>query len=391
MDQAGAPRRAGASRHFTAAEIRAVMEGDGGVKGMLPARCYYDDALYREEVARILKKNWLCVGRWDWAEKPGDYFTLRMFDEPLVIVRDRAGELHALINACQHRWAQVVPDGAGNAQMLVCPYHSWTYELDGRLRGVSVKPMPNLDVKTCRLPALRLEEWGGFIFVNFDERAAPLGPQLQGLDEVVGRFGLATHRTGGRTAYDAPWNYKFSFETGYEAYHNEGVHKSLLGGTAALHTPLAYGEIWGAYHAVYPPSWRGKFPFGRPPWLPAAEEEAYVNDAIFFGIYPNFVAFCSPHQISFITTEFGAVAANRATTAIAFADWAYGRPGADEMMAKDVEAMKAVQDQDTAGCRMLQGGIRSSYNRRSMVHPDLEPQLSHYYAWWMNEFARNGD
>ena len=73
---------------FTALEVQAVREGIDELKGMLPARCYYDEAIYKFEVERVLKTNWLCVGRWDWAEKPGDYFTTRMFDEPIVIVRD---------------------------------------------------------------------------------------------------------------------------------------------------------------------------------------------------------------------------------------------------------------------------------------------------------------
>jgi phenylpropionate dioxygenase-like ring-hydroxylating dioxygenase large terminal subunit len=373
--------------HLSELEIKAVREGIDGIKGMMPARFYYDQGIYDYEVEHILKKNWLCVGRWDWAKEPGDYFTARSFGEPILIIRDREGELHALVNVCQHRWAQVVPDGAGKTQLLVCPYHSWTYELDGRLRGVSVQDVPNFDKSTCRMPSLRLEVWKGFVFINFDPDAAALGPQLTGLDALIGRFGVGEFKTGGRTDYDTTWNYKFSFETGYEAYHHEGVHKSILAGTAHYYHPLAYGEIWGAYGGAHPTlgERRPPHPFGPPPWLAPNELESFQDISIFVAVYPNLITFINSHQVTYITTEFQSVDANRATTANAFAPWAWERPNAQAVIAGQIEMMKAVQDQDTAGCRMLQGGIRSSYNRRSIVHP-LEPQLSHYYNWMLDQY-----
>jgi len=373
---------------FSELEIKAVREGIDGVKGMIPARCYYDPDIYEYEVEHILKKNWLCVGRWDFAKDPGDYFTVRMFGEPVLIIRDRQGELHALINVCQHRWAQVMEDGSGHTNLLVCPYHSWTYELDGRLRGVTVQDIPNFDKSTCRMPELRLEVWEGFVFVNFDPDAAPLGPQLKGLDALIGRYGIGSYKFGGRTDYDTTWNYKFSFETGYEAYHHEGVHKSILSNTAQYYNPIAFGEIWGAYGGSHPhmEDRRPEHPFGPPPWLKPEELDTFEDISIFVAVYPNLITFMNSHQVTYISTEFMSVDANRATTANAFAPWAFDRPNAAQTMAGQIQMMKDVQDQDTAGCRMLQNGIRSSFNRRSLVHPLREPQLSHYYSWMLDQY-----
>ena len=122
---------------FTDAEIGLIRDGADGLKGTLPARFYYDEAIYRWEVEHILKKRWLYVGAWDWAEKPGDYFTLTMFGEPLVITRNHDGKLNALVNACRHRWSQIVENGRGHKSVLVCPYHRWSYNLDGSLTSVS--------------------------------------------------------------------------------------------------------------------------------------------------------------------------------------------------------------------------------------------------------------
>ena len=125
----------------------------------------------------------MCVERWDQVKNPGDYFTARMWGESIVIVRDKKNQLHALVNVCQHRWSQVVEDGAGNAKAFICPYHRWTYNLDGTLRGISVQNMPEVDRKKCRLPSLRIEDWQGFIMINFDPEAEPLAPQLEAIND----------------------------------------------------------------------------------------------------------------------------------------------------------------------------------------------------------------
>jgi phenylpropionate dioxygenase-like ring-hydroxylating dioxygenase large terminal subunit len=262
---------------FSAAEIAAVRgENPAHLHSLIPARCYYDEDIYKFEVEHILKKNWLAIGRWDWAEKPGDYFTTTMFGEPLVIVRDRAGTLRCLVNACRHRWARVVDEGSGNTSVLMCPYHRWTYNLDGTLRAVSRESIPGFDKDNCALPSLPLEIWEGTIFINFDPKAAPLAPQLTGLEPFISRFRLGEMRTAGRVTYDTSWNYKYSFETGYEAYHHCGIHNERLANYAPpeVHEKLALGKIWGVYggrlpEAVDTPEHR--FPAGgacpRPPSL----------------------------------------------------------------------------------------------------------------------------
>ncbi|EJN05855.1 aromatic ring-hydroxylating dioxygenase subunit alpha [Phyllobacterium sp. YR531] len=384
--QAKTDVRTNGSPYFSEQEIKEVRDGVDGLKSMLPARCYYDNDIYNYEVENILKKNWLCVGRWDWAENPGDYFTTRMFGEPIVIVRGQDSELRALINVCQHRWAQVVPDGSGNTKLFVCPFHSWTYGLDGQLRGIAARSLPGFDKKNCSMPSLRLEVWEGFIFINFDQEAKPLAPQLEGLKDVIGRHGLSEYRSGGRVEYETQWNYKLSFETGYEAYHHEGCHKSILGGTAHQYGPIAFGDIWGVY-AGEPEDGRHAYPFGKPSWFTPDDEENFDEKSIFIGIYPSLITYLNTHQVTFIVTEYDEVSRNRAITANAFAPWAFGRPGADDLMKEQNGRMAFVQDQDTSCCQNLQKGLRSSYNTKSVVHP-LESQLSHYYNWVMGHYLK---
>src|SRR5665213_1242767 len=123
---------------------------------------------------------------------------------------DNPQKLHCLVNACRHRWARVVDEGTGNKTVLMCPYHRWTYNLDGTLRAISRESIPGFDKHTCSLPSIRLEVWEGTIFINFDQEAAPLAPQLSGLDPLIGHFKLGEMRTVGRVNYDTTWNYKYS-------------------------------------------------------------------------------------------------------------------------------------------------------------------------------------
>jgi len=377
---------------LTTEEVRVVREGNNGVKGSIPARCYYDEDVYAFEVDHILKKNWLCVGRWDHARNPGDYFTRRMFGESLIIIRGKDGQLRALINSCRHRWSQMVPEGTGHTNLLICPNHSWTYNLDGTLRGVAVADIPGMDKSKCNLHSVRLEVWQGYVFINFDPDAPSLNAQLdaEGLTELVHNWGLDKYELTGEHFYEADWNYKFSVENGYEVYHNEGVHRTILGGTIHLKAsmPYKFGKNWGTYLATYKKAIPS--PYGQPPWLPAdAKLEPHVEYLLLVSIYPSFIAVVNPHKTLVIRIENGGVASNRASTLMAAPPWA--RATHAEQIAKDAERSTViVQEQDNQGCRNLQAGVTSRFNTDSLVHTDLEPQLSHYYNWFVDQYLAAG-
>lgn len=376
---------------FTLAEIEAIRAGTDGVMGILPSRCYYDEDIYRFEVEHVLKRHWLYVGAWDWAEKPGDYFTLEMFGEPLIIIRGQDGKLNCLVNSCRHRWSKLVDEPQGNAKLLVCPYHRWTYNLDGTLRGMSVEPIPGLDKANCSLPRIQVEEWMGLVFINFDPDASPLREQMGEMNDILGEYGLERFRSAGITRYVSNWNYKFSFETGYEAYHHAGVHAERIGDfmPPSAHTPMAFGKNWGAYRYHSPDFFAQspfRNPFGPPPWQTPEQLADQSKDAIFLGIYPNFISFIQPHQISAIGVQHQSATKNLSMTTIAVADWAHERPGAAEHIAEEVQFMKDVQDEDTFACQMLQKGVRSQFNTRGFAHPSFESQMSHYFQWFLDHY-----
>lgn len=192
---------------------------------MLPTRSYVSGAFYEREVETIFRKEWFCVGREEQLEKPGDYFTLTMVGEPLVAVRDQNGRINVFSRVCRHRGA-LIAEGEGNAKGFECPYHAWTYSLQGKLVGAPYMNKTKAFAKAdCQLPTLRVECWEGFIFANFDAQAAPLGPQLENLSARLAPYKLKDMRIAKALTYTGAFNWKVILENNCEGYHHCGAHK----------------------------------------------------------------------------------------------------------------------------------------------------------------------
>ena len=204
--------------------MRAVEQAD-----TLPPLCYTDPAFYEFEKEALFNHEWLCVGRASWVAKPGDYFTTSIIGEPLIIARNGAGQIKAMSAVCQHR-AMLVAEGHGNARAFLCPYHHWTYSLDGELIGApAMDQTEGFEKKDFCLPTLQVELWQGFIFVNFDALAAPLAPRLAAIDKVVANYGMDVAegpRPEPGTSYD--WNWKVMFENNNDGYHANKLHMGPL-------------------------------------------------------------------------------------------------------------------------------------------------------------------
>jgi phenylpropionate dioxygenase-like ring-hydroxylating dioxygenase large terminal subunit len=190
----------------------------------LPPECYSDLAFYELEKHALFNHEWLCVGRESDVAEPFDYFTTRIIGEPIIVARNRQGEINAMSSVCQHR-AMLVAEGRGTARAFRCPYHHWTYSLDGKLLKA-----PAMD-KTCdfanddfNLPTFQIEVWLGFIFINLDDQAPPLAPRLEAVAELIGRYDLASATGTPTETAEFPWNWKVIFENNNTGYHGNQLH-----------------------------------------------------------------------------------------------------------------------------------------------------------------------
>ncbi len=203
---------------------RANSETDTG-RIPLPPEFYSTEDVLKMEVDKIFRKEWLCAGHVSELKKSGDYLTLDLVGHPILVVRDRSNELRAFSNVCRHRSARLV-DGSGSTNLFVCPYHSWTYELNGKLRGAPF--MRPEQVKDVCLNDLRLEVWQGLIFVNLDQQAAALAPRLESLQHEIGEFNFAGMEVVHRYDDEIDCNWKVLVENFCESYHVFRVHKTTL-------------------------------------------------------------------------------------------------------------------------------------------------------------------
>ena len=195
----------------------------------LPPWCYTSDAFYRREVEEILVKSWNLVGRVDEIPGPGDYRVFDLCGRSAIVVRGDDGEIRAFANTCRHRGTRLLDD-AGHGRAIICPYHAWTYRLDGTLFGCrGMEKTRGFDRAANSLAPVRLGTWAGFVFVCFSEACADLETWLGDLPEQFGSYRFETFELVRRKHYDLDCNWKLYIENAMEDYHTPTVHKSSIG------------------------------------------------------------------------------------------------------------------------------------------------------------------
>lgn len=198
----------------------------------IPGRIYHSPEIYATEKRAIFLKDWLCVGRVEEAPSPGDYFTVNIVGEPVLIVRNKEGVLNAFGNTCAHRGVEVA-SGSGHAAQgtLSCPYHGWVYDLDGMAIGTPfMRGVKDFNGKKCRLPAIRLGTWAGWIFVCFDENTMPLDKFVEIFDDSFGFLRQEDCMLADKLVFEVDCNWKLVVENLLDTYHASVVHGKTFGG-----------------------------------------------------------------------------------------------------------------------------------------------------------------
>lgn len=348
----------------------------------LPPPCYTDREFFEFEKEALFRREWLCVGREAWVANPGDYFTSSHAGEPIVVVRDSAGVLRALSPVCRHR-AMLVAEGSGNTKAFLCPYHHWSYALDGRLAGApAMEKTCNFDRKAIHLPEFRLEVWLGFVFVNMDSDAAPLAPRLSAIAHAVERYDLA-NAEGPRPepASRHHWNWKVMMENNNDGYHANRLHRGPLHDfvpSARASFPelpadsAGYFRYNGTLHpdAAFNATQKAVLPIF--PRLTGADRERMI----FANIPPTLsLAFSSDMVWYFI---LHAESADRHSMELGFlaAPGAMQQPGFAQRMAINTQAALEITEQDLHVDALVQLGLTSHFAERSQYSWQEEAQCA---------------
>lgn len=195
----------------------------------LPQRWFVAPDIFAKEQERIFSTQWLCVGHQSQLVKAGDYFLQEVGDESLIILRDRQGATRGFYNVCRHRGTRLCEAASGHVgETLRCPYHAWTYGLDGRLIGAPhMDGIDGFDKADHSLGAVPLAVWEGLIFVNLAEHPEPLETTFAPLDGKFAPWNLPHLRSAKRIVYDLRANWKLVFQNYSECYHCPLVHPTL--------------------------------------------------------------------------------------------------------------------------------------------------------------------
>jgi glycine betaine catabolism A len=195
----------------------------------LPAEFYVSEARFATELDRLFRRMWICVGRGEEIAAPGQFVRRELPGDNIIVTRAQDGKVHAFHNVCRHRGTRLCTERAGTfAGSIQCPYHAWTYGLDGRLLGAPhMDEVPHFRKEDYALTALQADEWDGHVFVNFLESAPPLRQQLGELPAKFEQWGMSDLRLGHRIVYDVTANWKLIIQNYNECLHCPNLHPAL--------------------------------------------------------------------------------------------------------------------------------------------------------------------
>jgi len=219
----------------------------------LGQKYFVSPEVFAEEQLRVFGRQWVLVGHQSQLEKPGDYFIATVANESLIVTRDQRSSVRGFYNVCRHRGTRLKEDSCGHSSAIQCPYHAWTYGLDGRLIGAPhMDEMPGFDKGDYSLHAVHLALWEGFIFVTLTSDGLSLNEWFAPLMGRFSDWNLSNLRAAKRIQYDVRANWKLIFENYSECYHCPGVHPMLskISPYDSAENDLTEGPFLGGFMSI---------------------------------------------------------------------------------------------------------------------------------------------
>ncbi|MDP9138081.1 MAG: Rieske 2Fe-2S domain-containing protein [Pseudomonadota bacterium] len=214
----------------------------------VPPAIYSSADVHRLERQRIFAVDWQCPGLAADIPAPGDYITFAINDQPFFSIRGNDGLIRSFSNVCLHRMMTLLRD-RGNCRRIVCPYHAWTYDIEGRVIGAGHMGHrdPDFDKKGYRLPELRTELWHGWIYVTLSPDTPPVQSLLQELEPEIARYGLADYRSVARQDHVWRTNWKLLTENFMEGYHLPVAHRETVGAWMPIDSVVFPDKVHAAF------------------------------------------------------------------------------------------------------------------------------------------------
>jgi glycine betaine catabolism A len=221
----------------------------------LPQKYFVSPEVFADEQHKIFAEEWLLVGHQSQIPNAGDFFIATIANESLIVVRDQQSQIRAFYNVCRHRGSRLKEETCGHTSAIQCPYHAWTYALDGRLMGAPhMDDVPGFNKADYSLPLVSLGLWEGFIFVNLERNPEPLEKWFAPLSGKFSHWNMSILQPAKRIEYDVRANWKLMFENYSECYHCPGVHPQLqkISPYDSAENDLREGPFLGGFMQINP-------------------------------------------------------------------------------------------------------------------------------------------
>ncbi len=336
----------------------------------LPISSFRDPLWFAAEKDNIWHGDWVFVTTEDALPAPGDQIPAMVGDQPVLVLRNQAGELTAMSNLCAHRGTLLVEERI-NARHIQCPYHAWTYDEAGRLIGVPFAPKDSIDNTEHCLPVYRLESWHGLVFVSLEADVESLAERFEAIEPYVSEYGidLLQHHSDQQKTEIWECNWKIAIINAMESYHLFKVHPKTL---------EPYTPTKGAYYVVG--SARATATGG------AVKDE---DDYLLISLPPGFVGVFTSD--SFVWQSVSPIDTHRCTirTGGAFAASSY-----DSILGKLDEwfgtsesyALTDFLHEDKAICERIQRGATGDFVPGRLVPLErVVEDFGHYLKWQLSD------
>jgi phenylpropionate dioxygenase-like ring-hydroxylating dioxygenase large terminal subunit len=337
----------------------------------LPASYYTDPAILEIEQKEIFAKSWQYVGTTDALSKPGDFITVDLVGVPIVVSRSKDG-VHAMVNVCRHRFHEVA-SGCGNTRAFKCPYHAWTYGLDGSLIGAPrSQQVENFDKAEFPLERLPVAVWGPLVFVS-------LKTDIQPFEEWIGPVDASLRATGmnldslvmrKRTTFDIACNWKVVAENYLECYHCQVAHPNYSRTFDTTPVGYTFDTDQQSFIANTSPQARILTDEGAAPYKMQGPISVNQNDYV----WPNFAPMTWPGQNNLLVYSFRPVAADHT---IGYFDYFFEEGNDQQAEEEFIAFLDEVGAEDVPLIESVQRGMASGRLEIGRLVPD-EQQIEHF-------------
>ena len=355
----------------------------------MPQRYYVGDEVFALEQDRIFARSWLCVGRSAELAEPGAYKLQAIGADNVLILREKSGSLRAFHNVCRHRGTRLCEAERGTLRETIqCPYHAWTYALDGRLIGAPhMQEVAGFDKKEYSLFRVALEEWEGFIFINMAPNPEPFETVYAPLLGRFTRFNLAGLKVARRIEYTVKSNWKLVLQNYNECLHCPTIHPQLsrvLPYTSGAND-LTAGPFLGGFMEIAPPHVSATMSGRSCGTLIGTLPDEDQRRAYYYSLFPAWMLSIHPDYVVYYMVWPQSPGETKIISEWMFHPDTIARPDFDPSDA--VEFWDVTNTQDWHICELSHAGIAS----RAYVPGPYSPRESVPAAWDREYLGRMSD